>query len=108
MQERRRELTEAAGAAYYDNDLVVSKPDGAPYRRDAMSTAFGQLIRHLEMPHIRFHDLRHPYVKLTTNNICIPYTLKSLTLYAISMRFWGNTYTFSISKSTMELVRPSA
>jgi integrase len=44
MQERRRELTEAAGAAYYDNDLVVSKPDGAPYRRDAMSTAFGQLI----------------------------------------------------------------
>jgi integrase len=24
-----------------------------------MSTNFGQLIRHLEMPHIRFHDLRH-------------------------------------------------
>ena len=24
-----------------------------------MSTAFGQLIRHLEMPHLRFHDLRH-------------------------------------------------
>lgn len=59
MQERRKELTAAAGAAYYDNNLVVSKPDGAPYRRDAVSTAFGQLIRHLEMPHIRFHDLRH-------------------------------------------------
>ena len=24
-----------------------------------MSANFGQLIRHLEMPHIRFHDLRH-------------------------------------------------
>lgn len=59
MQERRKELTTAAGAAYYDNNLVVPKPDGAPYRRDAVSTAFGQLIRHLEMPHIRFHDLRH-------------------------------------------------
>lgn len=59
MQERRKELTEAAGAAYYDNDLVISKPDGVPYRRDAVSTGFGQLIRHLEMPHIRFHDLRH-------------------------------------------------
>ena len=31
-----------------------------------MSANFGQLIRHLEMPHIRFHDLRHPYVKHTT------------------------------------------
>lgn len=24
-----------------------------------VSTAFGQLIRHLELPHLRFHDLRH-------------------------------------------------
>ena len=59
MQERRKDLTAAAGATYYDNDLVVSKPDGAPYRRDVVSTNFGQLIRHLEIPHIRFHDLRH-------------------------------------------------
>ena len=33
--------------------------DGSPQRRDRMSANFGQLIRHLEMPHIRFHDLRH-------------------------------------------------
>ena len=52
-------MTAEAGAVYYNNDLVVSNPDGAPYRRDAVSTGFGQLIRHLEMPHIRFHDLRH-------------------------------------------------
>lgn len=24
-----------------------------------MSANFGQLVRHLEMPHIRFYDLRH-------------------------------------------------
>lgn len=59
LQARRKELTAAAGVPYYDNDLVVAKPDGAPYRRDAVSANFGQLIRHLEMPHIRFHDLRH-------------------------------------------------
>ena len=46
-------------SVYYDNDLVISKPDGAPYRRDVVSNNFGQLVRHLEMPHIRFHDLRH-------------------------------------------------
>lgn len=46
-------------SVYYDNDLVISKPDGAPYRRDVVSNNFSQLVRHLEMPHIRFHDLRH-------------------------------------------------
>ena len=42
-----------------DNKLFIAKPDGSPQRRDRMSANFGQLIRHLEMPHIRFHDLRH-------------------------------------------------
>jgi len=57
--ERQKELIAASGGEYYDNDLFVAKPDGSPQRRDRMSANFGQLIRHLEMPHIRFHDLRH-------------------------------------------------
>ena len=40
LQERRKELTAAAGTPYYDNDLVISKPDGAPYRRDVVSKQF--------------------------------------------------------------------
>ena len=63
---RQKALTEAGGGVYYDNKLFIAKPDGSPQRRDRMSANFGQLIRHLEMPHIRFHDLRHPYVKYTT------------------------------------------
>ena len=66
---RQKALTEAGGGVYYDNKLFIAKPDGSPQRRDRMSANFGQLIRHLEMPHIRFHDLRHPYVKPTTKNI---------------------------------------
>ena len=50
---------EASGGTYYDNHLFIAKPDGSPERRDRMSANFGQLIRHLELPHIRFHDLRH-------------------------------------------------
>ena len=57
--ERQRELIAASGGEYYDNKLFIAKPDGSPQRRDRMSANFGQLIRHLEMPHIRFHDLRH-------------------------------------------------
>ena len=31
-----------------------------------VSSQFGKLLEDLDMPHIRFHDLRHPYVKHTT------------------------------------------
>lgn len=62
--ESQKNMIVASGGEYYDNDLFIAKPDGSPYRRDRMSSNFGQLIRHLEMPHLRFHDLRHPYVKL--------------------------------------------
>ena len=57
--ERQKELVKAGGGTYFDNQLFVPRPDGSPYRRDRMSANFGQLIRHIEMPHIRFHDLRH-------------------------------------------------
>jgi integrase len=57
--EQQKALMTAGGGEYYDNKLFIAKADGAPYRRDTMSTNFGQLVRHLEMPHIRFHDLRH-------------------------------------------------
>ena len=57
--ERQKDLLAASGGQYYDNKLLIAKPGGSPHRRDRMSANFGQLIRHLEMPHIRFHDLRH-------------------------------------------------
>ena len=67
--EQQKKLILASGGEYYENDLFIAKPDGSPLRRDRMSANFGQLIRHLELPHIRFHDLRHPYVKPTTKNL---------------------------------------
>ena len=59
LQAEQRALLTGAGQAYYDNDLVIAKPNGTPERRDRVSADFGQLIRRLGMPHIRFHDLRH-------------------------------------------------
>jgi len=59
LQARQKELAALSGAEYYDNDLVVAKPNGAPFRRESVSSDFGQLIRRMELPHIRFHDLRH-------------------------------------------------
>ena len=59
QQERRRSLAGLGGGTYYNNRLVVAMENGAPYRRERVSNDFGRLLRALEMPHIRFHDLRH-------------------------------------------------
>lgn len=59
LQERQRSLARNGGASYYENDLVNAKANGAPNRRDSVSANFAQLIRRLDLPHLRFHDLRH-------------------------------------------------
>jgi len=59
LQERQKDLAKESEAPYYDNYIVVAKPTGAPNRRDRVSANFGQMLRRLELPHIRFHDLRH-------------------------------------------------
>jgi integrase len=58
-QERQRALARASGTPYYDNHIVIAKPNGAPLRRERVSADFGQMLRRLELPHLRFHDLRH-------------------------------------------------
>ncbi len=59
LQARQKELAELSGTIYYDNHLVIAKPNGIPFRRETVSSDFGQLLRRFELPHIRFHDLRH-------------------------------------------------
>lgn len=57
--EQQKAMVEAGGGEYYDNKLFIARPDGSPLRRDRMSANFGALIKRLNLPHIRFHDLRH-------------------------------------------------
>ncbi len=45
--------------AYYDNDLLIAKQDGTPLQADWISVQFSALLTALNLPHIRFHDLRH-------------------------------------------------
>lgn len=59
IQAEHRRQASATGEPYYENDLVIPKPNGAPRRRECVSSDFGDLLRRLNMPHIRFHDLRH-------------------------------------------------
>lgn len=59
LQEEQKRLAIMTEEGYHDNDLVFAKANGAPERKDTASFKFGKLLRHLDMPHIRFHDLRH-------------------------------------------------
>lgn len=50
-------------------EMPICKPNGAPQAANWISSGLGKLLADLDMPHIRYHDLRHPYVKATTKNI---------------------------------------
>ena len=56
LQKEQKRFAKQSGNLYFDNDLVFAKPNGSPKRRERISANFGQLLRHAEMPHIRFHD----------------------------------------------------
>lgn len=59
QQKEQKRLMAASGQVYHDNDLVIAKSNGIPVRTQRTSSEFGQLLRHLGMPHMRFHDTRH-------------------------------------------------
>lgn len=59
MQEKQRDLALLSAQPFYDNRLVISKANGAPMAPERVTNNFGQFLRRRDLPHIRFHDLRH-------------------------------------------------
>ena len=59
MQQENKELRLALGLPYHENNLVICSDDGRALVPDRVSADFGRLLKQLQMPHIRFHDLRH-------------------------------------------------
>lgn len=47
------------GEYYQENDLICCQEDGMPINPDSFSKRFGEFLKKHELPHIRFHDLRH-------------------------------------------------
>lgn len=70
VDELRRHKREQAenklfyGPAYEDHGLVCCHDDGRPFHPDRVSYNFAALIRRLDLPRIRFHDLRHTHATL--------------------------------------------
>ena len=49
----------AFGREYQENTYVFKWPDGHPYSPDYISERFRNLLKKHNLPHIRFHELRH-------------------------------------------------
>ena len=93
---------------------------------DKLTQRFGNLLKANGLRHIRFHDLRHPYVKHTTKKyylqkqksqaavsdnlgfLFLLYWNRSCTLYSISILPPGYSRTLSIKRSARAVVRPVA
>ena len=52
------------GKEYHDNDYIFKWEDGRPYSPDYISHSFGTLLKKYNLPHIRFHELRHSCASL--------------------------------------------
>jgi len=50
---------EKVGSLWHASDLLFTQWDGTPMYPDSVSRWFGRLIQAHNLPHIRFHDLRH-------------------------------------------------
>lgn len=47
------------GSEYIENNYIFKWPDGRPYSPDYVSHRFRALLKKHNLPHIRFHELRH-------------------------------------------------
>ena len=56
------------GREYQENEYVFKWPDGHPYSPDCVTDKFSALLKKNELPHIRFHELRHSCASLLINN----------------------------------------
>lgn len=66
-QERNQRLL---GKDYVQTDYVFCWPDGRPFTSDYVSHRFGKLLKKYDLPHIRFHELRHSCASLLINQGC--------------------------------------
>ena len=60
QREQRQELS-----LYWDESgYVFSRVDGQPICPNTVSRAFARIVKQLDIPHVRLHDLRHTHATL--------------------------------------------
>ncbi len=76
LQEHNKEMRKLFGNAYNKNDYVCTWNDGRLVLPDHLSSKFKTIIKEVELPNIRFHDLRHTVASLL---LADGYSLKEIS-----------------------------
>ncbi len=63
------------GREYIKNDYIFKWDNGKPYSPDYVSSKFSKLLKKYNLPHIRFHDLRHSCASILVSK---GFTLKDI------------------------------
>ena len=74
-KEADKENRKLFGKDYNRNDYVFKWPDGRPYSPDYVTKKFSKLLEENDLPHIRFHELRHSCASLL---ISLGFSLKDV------------------------------
>ncbi len=68
LKAQEKENQRLFGSEYIKNDYIFKWNDGRPYAPDFISMKFSKLLKQYNLPHIRFHDLRHSCASLLVAN----------------------------------------
>ena len=66
------------GKEYHENDYIFKWDDGKPFMPDYVTKHFSKLLEKNNLPHIRFHEIRHSCASLLLNET---WTLKDVQEY---------------------------
>lgn len=64
IRERQQSMRELIGSCYIDNGYVFTWEDGRILNPDYVTRKFSQVLKAHNLPHIRYHDLRHTTASL--------------------------------------------
>lgn len=68
LRKEQAEMKIHYGHDYYQSDYVCCRDNGKPLRPDYISQEFSKVCKRADLPHIRFHDLRHTTATLLLQN----------------------------------------
>lgn len=78
LKAKRKEQLEVLGLDWDEAEHVFCYADGTPFRPDAITHAFHDLIKQSSLPSVRFHDLRHSYASLLLKSKIHPKVVSEL------------------------------
>jgi integrase len=59
LRKKQKKEKKFLGSYYQDNDYICKYPDGKPVSIFTLDDSFSRHLKKYNLPHIRFHDLRH-------------------------------------------------